>query len=241
MMFAPLGDSAVLVTLGRNIDDATLVRVRSLTRALEVARPVGIVDVVPAYATVAVYYDLAAFALSDRPVFERVCELIGQHAEKTEHAWPDVVPEKMAAGGGREGRAAIEIPVCYGGEYGADLDEVARHCGIAAEEVVALHSAADYVVHAVGFAPGFPYLGGLPAKLRTPRRATPRTRVPAGSVGIGWMQTGVYPLETPGGWQLIGRTPLALFDVERRPPAMLSVGDRVKFRVIGAEEFAAWK
>lgn len=239
MMFAPLGDSAVLVTLGRNIDDATLMRVRSLTRALELARPQGIVDVVPAYATVAVYYDLEAFAAEDRPVFERVCELIGQHAEKTEHAWPDVVPEKLGKRG--EGGAAVEIPVCYGGEYGPDLEEVARHCGIGADDVVALHSGADYMVHAVGFAPGFPYLGGLPEKLRIPRRATPRTLVPAGSVGIGWTQTGVYPLETPGGWQLIGRTPLALFDAERTPPAMLSVGDRVKFRAIRAEEFAAWK
>ena len=241
MMFAPLGDSAVLVTLGHNIDDATLVRVRSLARELAVARPAGIVDVVPAYATVAVYYDLAAFAGGDRPVFERVCELIGQHAQKAEQAWPDVVPEKMARGGRGEGVAPVEFPVCYGGEYGPDLEEVARHCGIAAEDVVTLHSEADYVVHAVGFAPGFPYLGGLPAKLRTPRRATPRTRVPAGSVGIGWTQTGVYPLETPGGWQLIGRTPLALFDVGRTPPALLSAGDRVRFRAISEEEFAGWK
>lgn len=241
MLFAPLGDSAVLVTLGRSIDDATLVRVRSLTRALEVSRPVGVVDVVPAYSTVAVYYDLTAFAGSDGPVFERVCELIAQRAEKAEHAWPDVVPGKLAGGGQDEKSATIEIPVCYGGEYGPDLQEVARHCGLREEEVVTLHSGGDYRVHAVGFAPGFPYLGGLPVSLRTPRRATPRTRVAAGSVGIGWTQTGIYPLETPGGWQLIGRTPLAMFQVERNPPALLSVGDRVRFRAISAEEFAAWR
>jgi TIGR00370 family protein len=242
MMFAPLGDAAVVVTLGRDIDDATMVRVRALVRSLERANESGIVDVVPAYTTVTVYYDAGAWGAGDRPVFVRVCDVIGRHVEKAEHAWPDVVPAKLEGEAVvREEGTPVEIPVCYGGEYGPDLEEVAAYCGLGGDEVVALHSGADYVVHAVGFAPGFAYLGGLPEKLRTPRKATPRTRVPAGSVGIGWMQTGIYPLETPGGWQLIGRTPLVLFDSGRATPALLSVGDRVKFRAIGAEEFAAWK
>lgn len=242
MTFAPLGDSAVVVTLGSSIDEATLLRVRSLTAALERAAPAGLIDVVPAYTTVTVFYDVGAFSGGTEPPYERVCGVIGSQAAKAERSWPDIVGMKVSGATGTDGTAReIEIPVCYGGEFGPDVDVVANHCGVAAEEVVALHSGADYVVHAVGFAPGFPYLGGLPEKLHTPRRATPRTSVPAGSVGIGWMQTGIYPVATPGGWQLIGRTPLALFRPRETPPALLRAGDRVKFRRITAEEFAAWK
>ena len=135
----------------------------------------------------------------------------------------------------------IEIPVSYGGEHGPDLQEVAQHCGLAVTEVMALHAKADYLVHAIGFAPGFPYLGGLPEKLHAPRRTTPRLSVPAGSVGIGGAQTGIYPLVTPAGWQIIGCTPLLLFRPNEAEPTLLRVGDRVKFRAITPEEFAAWK
>jgi len=135
----------------------------------------------------------------------------------------------------------VEIPVCYGGEYGPDLAVVAAHTGLTPEEVIQLHSAAEYRVHAIGFSPGFPYLGGLPPRLNTPRRATPRPSVPAGSVGIGSAQTGVYPVASPGGWNLIGRTPRALFRLHKSPPALLLIGDRVKFRPITPGEFAAWK
>jgi inhibitor of KinA len=117
---------------------------------------------------------------------------------------------------------------------------VARHTGFSAEEVIQRHTAAEYRVHCIGFSPGFPYLGGLPPELATPRRATPRKIVPAGSVGIGGAQTGVYPLPSPGGWHLIGRTPCQLFSVEKSPPAMLRTGDRVRFRSITREEFEAW-
>lgn len=237
MRFAPLGDGAVVVTLGSAIDDATLLKVRSLVAALERDRGVGIVDVVPAYASVAVFYDVAALGGGEQPPFERICRLITDRVKKAEHAWPDLV--KLEREG--EAREAVEIPVCYGGDFGPDIDEVARHCGIEAGEVMALHSSARYVVHAVGFTPGFAYLGGLPEKLQTPRKATPRTSVPAGSVGIGGKQTGVYPVESPGGWQLIGRTPLRLFDPTREPAATLRVGDQVVFRAVSPEEFAAWK
>jgi inhibitor of KinA len=229
MTFAPLGDSAVVVTLGSSINEAALLRVRSLTAALERERANGIVDVVPAYTTVAVFYDLGLFGGGDESPYERVCRTIATRAAKAE----DVME--------REARREIEIPVCYGGAFGPDLEEVARHGNISPEEVIALHSGASYVVHAVGFTPGFPYLGGLPEKLHTPRRATPRQQVPAGSVGIGGMQTGIYPIASPGGWQLIGRTPLTLFRLNEKPPALLSVSDRIKFRAITAEEFAAWK
>jgi inhibitor of KinA len=135
----------------------------------------------------------------------------------------------------------VEIPVCYEGEFASDLADVAARSGLTTQRVVELHSGADYLAHAVGFAPGFAYLGGLPQKIHTPRRATPRTSVPAGTVGIGGAQTGVYSLTTPGGWNLIGRTPLKMFDAARAEPALLRVGDQVKFRAITPEEFAAWK
>lgn len=124
---------------------------------------------------------------------------------------------------------AISVPVVYGGEDGPDLPDIARHSGLSERQVVELHSSVEYVVWFLGFQPGFPYFGGLPAQLAMPRRAEPRLLVPAGSVGIGGAQTGIYPLATPGGWQLLGRTPLALFDPQRKEPALLRFGDRVRF------------
>lgn len=123
----------------------------------------------------------------------------------------------------------IEIPVVYGKEAGPDLGEVARHAGLSEKQVVELHASVDYVVWFLGFQPGFPYLGGLPEQLHTPRRGEPRLQVPAGSVGIGGQQTGIYPLASPGGWQLIGLTPLALFDAKREEPVLLRPGDTVRF------------
>ncbi|CAO97362.1 5-oxoprolinase subunit PxpB [Erwinia tasmaniensis] len=123
----------------------------------------------------------------------------------------------------------IDIPVIYGGHYGPDLDEVARHSDMSASQVVACHAAMDYVVYFIGFQPGFPYLGGLDQRLHTPRRAEPRVRVPAGSVGIGGSQTGVYPVDAPGGWQLIGQTKTPLFTPAQEPPVLLRPGDRVRF------------
>ncbi len=232
MMFTALGDTAVVVGLGTGIDKSVLPRVRALVAALEPDRPPGIVEVVAAYATVTVFYDASRLAgEGDRP-YERVCRFITGRAR---HLQADA--KKRFSGPER----TIEIPVSYGGELGPDLAEVALHCGLEPAEVIKRHRAADYLVHAIGFAPGFPYLGGLPEILHMPRRATPRKSVPAGSVGIGGAQTGVYPLATPGGWRLIGRTPLALFRPGEPEPALLRVGDRVRFKPITAEEFAAWK
>ena len=132
----------------------------------------------------------------------------------------------------------IEVPVCYGGEYGPDLDAVAEHAGLAQNEIVARYTAAEYTVAMIGFAPGFPYLLGLDPALAMPRRTDPRPRVPAGSVAIGGAQAGIYPRELPGGWQLIGRTPLVLFDSRREPPCLFAPGDDVRFRAIRADEFA---
>ena len=232
MTFSALGDTAVVVTLGSGIDEAVLLRVRALTALLGLNRPAGIVDVVPAYATVTVFYEPGRLAFSGPRPYEQVCRFITERAVSL-----DTEAKKKTATAGR----VVEIPVSYGGEHWPDLTEVARHCGLAVTEVMSLHAKADYLVHAIGFAPGFPYLGGLPAKLATPRRPTPRVSVPAGSVGIGGTQTGVYPLSTPGGWQIIGRTPLAMFRPGEAEPALLRVGDKVKFRAITPEDFARWK
>ncbi len=223
MTLSPLGDSAIVVSLGDEVDEATLGKVRGLTDALREEGVPGIVDVVPAFAQVTVFYD---------PVRVSYDELGAALRARAENA---------AGWLKRESARTREIPVCYGGDFGPDIADVATRAGLSSAEVIALHTGGNYRVHAIGFAPGFAYLGGLAAKLHTPRRASPRTAVPAGTVGIGGAQTGVYPLATPGGWNLIGRTPLRLFDAHRAEAAWLQAGDRVVFRAISAEEFAAWK
>src|SRR5262249_10853589 len=132
-------------------------------------------------------------------------------------------------------------PVCYDSDFAPDLQAVANHCRLSPNDLIACHSSGRYQVRCVGFTPGFPYLNGLPKQLAMPRRATPRTRVPAGSVAIGGRQTGIYPLSSPGGWNLIGRTPLQIFDARRESPALLRIGDNVTFKVISAKEFAQWR
>ena len=177
---------------------------------------------------VTVYYDPVRIPRKDGgPPYERVCQWVRDCAAAAARRVREVVERRVV------------IPVCYGGAEGPDLAAIGAAHGLTADEVVALHSGAEYFVSAVGFAPGFPYLGGLPAALHTPRRPTPRTRVPAGSVAIGGALSGVYPFETPGGWHLIGRTPLRLFNPQGRPPALLQAGDRVRFRPITADEFQA--
>lgn len=227
MKLEPLGDSAVVAHLGETISPEVLGRVLSLARAVRAAKPRGVIEVVPAYATVTVFYDPLEFSRTDEDPFTLVCDAV--RACASVHT------------AGAEPAKEWEIPVCYGGEYGPDLEQIAEHCGIGADEVVSLHCAAEYLVHAIGFTPGFPFLGGLPAKLATPRRSTPRTRVPAGSVGIGGAQTGVYPTASPGGWQILGRSPIVLFHPERSHPSLLTQGDRVRFRRISREEFDSWK
>jgi inhibitor of KinA len=228
MKLEPLGDAAVTVTLGAGIDEGTLAAVLGFAAALTAARRPGITDVVPAYATVSVFYEPPAFAGPGGDAYQEVCAFIMSCVDPTR-----APPAPRAA-------PVVEIPVCYASTFAPDLEAVAAHAQLSAGEVVALHTGADYLVHAIGFTPGFPYLGGLPAALAIPRRATPRTHVPAGSVAIGGAQTGIYPVDSPGGWHIIGRTPLPLFRPEARPAALLRPGDRVRFKPIWATEFASW-
>jgi inhibitor of KinA len=228
MHFAPLGDHAVMITLGDSIDEATHRRVRAVTARLAARSPAGVVDVVPAFASVAVHYDLAAVPLGDggaSPYSRVIQTLRALLADVTDDALP---PPRV-----------IDIPVCYGGDLGPDLENVAAQHDIAVDDVVRIHAAGNYLVYMVGFMPGFAYLGGLADEIATPRRRSPRTAVPAGTVGIGGQQTGVYPLESPGGWNLIGRTPLRIFDIARPEPTLLAAGDRVRFRPISLEEYRA--
>ncbi|HEX9108614.1 MAG TPA: 5-oxoprolinase subunit PxpB [Longimicrobiales bacterium] len=214
MRIEPLGDGGALVRFGDRIDEAAERLVRAACAVLDADPVPGSIELVPAFTSVAVFYDPARVGTATP--YARVAAALEQRLAGL--GVTDAPPGRM-----------LEIPVRYGGEAGPDLEAVAQHAGLDAQEVVRLHSAGDYLVHMVGFAPGFPYLGGLDERLHCPRRAVPRTLVPAGSVGIGGSQTGVYPLESPGGWQIIGRTPLALFDPAREPAALLRPGDRVRF------------
>lgn len=222
MTLFPLGDAAVVLVVGDAVDAQTASRVRGIAQAIEAHPPAGAVDIVPSFASVAVFFDPAR-----APAFETLRSQL------------ETIVDTAAQGAPPTGPRTVEIPVCYDGECGPDIAAVAEHTKLPPRDIIALHSGADYVVHAIGFAPGFPYLGGMPASLSTPRRATPRPVVPAGSVGIGGAQTGVYPFAMPGGWNLIGRTPLRLFDQTRPAAALLQAGDQVRFRAIAREEFDA--
>lgn len=224
MQVHPLGDRAILVEVGNAVDDQTRRRVHSLWSHLAREPVAGVVDVVPGLASVAIHYEpnLVACAPGEMPHATMV-RLVRQRAESLR------LTEEIAP-------RTVEIPVCYDEAAAPDLTDVARHAGMTTGDVVALHSTGDYIVHMIGFLPGFPYLSGLDQRLTTPRRASPRVRVPAGSVAIGGSLTGIYPLGSPGGWHLIGRTPARLFAPDSDRPILLGIGDRVRFRAISIAE-----
>ncbi len=228
MQITPLGDAALVLELGDNIDESTHRRVQTAWRSLAAAPLPGVSELVPAYTTVTVFYDPWLAVQAGAPESGIADWLTGVVRDRLKN------PPKMEKARAR----TVEIPVCYGGDFGPDLGLVAKQAKLAPEEVIKRHAKAAYLVYLIGFAPGFPYLGGLPKELATPRHARPRMVVPPGSVGIAGNQTGIYPLSTPGGWNLIGRTPLRLFQPAEDPPALLRAGDQVKFRAITAEEFA---
>ncbi len=227
MRFTPLGDNALMLEVGDVIDEPTHRRVQEAWRALAAAPLPGVTELVPTYTTVTLFYDPWLAVQAGAPEAGLVDWLTALVTERLKH------PPKMEKHRSR----TVEIPVCYGGGHGPDLGLVAKHAKLTPEEVIKRHAKPEYLVYLVGFAPGFPYLGGLPTELETPRRAKPRMVVLPGSVGIGGAQTGIYPLSTPGGWNLIGRTPERLFRPEDDPPVLLRAGDRVKFKAITPAEF----
>lgn len=217
-----LADDAWLLQLGSAIDESTNARVHALSARLRAAALPWLRDLVPAYTSLGVFFDPTLIEANE------VRDCLLQHLDQ-------LAGDTGAAT--RDGHT-IEIPVAYGGEFGPDLIDAATELGLSPEALVQRHAAATYTVAMIGFAPGFPYLSGLDPALALPRLATPRTQVAAGSVAIGGAQTGIYPRASPGGWRLLGRTPLRLFDPQREAPALLAPGDRVRFRVIDAVEFA---
>lgn len=228
--FHPLGDNAVLIEFGNEISQETHLKVQMLTSCLEKQPPDWMTEYIPAFTTVTLFYDpLSIYRLSNGTLpYGYVCSLIRPIIEGLETS--DILNSRV-----------IEIPVCYGGEFGPDLEFVAGHNGITPAEVIRIHSSGSYLVYMIGFAPGFPFIGGMSEKIAAPRRESPRLKIPERSVGIAGMQTGIYPIETPGGWQLIGRTPVELFRPHNDSPTLLKAGDRIVFKPISLEEYENWE
>lgn len=220
----PVGDRCLLVTLGDRIDAKVNRSVQALAAHLLADPPPGVIDVVPAFTTVALHYLPQAYA--GRPGGP-YASLAAHVAERLRRGIPQAEAESRL----------VEIPACYGGSYGPDLDEVAQRCGLSTREVVELHGASPLVVYTFFFAPGTPFAGGLDPRLAVPRRTTPRTEVPAGSVAIANGLSMIYQLAMPGGWNLIGRTPWNLFDLARDPPVRLRLGDHLRFVPISPAQF----
>ena len=216
-------DSAILVEVGDGISEDVNREVYRIRDAIEASGSFEfVVEMIPAYRTLLVEY--VATEVSDAEMRADLAELI------------DGLPEEGGSSDSGHPGTAIEIPVVYGGEFGPDLSDVAAHAGLSEDQVVEIHSGAVYRVYMVGFAPGFPYLGGMDTRIACPRLTTPRVRIPAGSVGIAESQTGIYPNESAGGWRIIGRSPKELFDVDMDPPSVLEPGAMVKFVQVDCAE-----
>jgi KipI family sensor histidine kinase inhibitor len=212
------GDRGLVVEFGNEISEAVNRKVRNLYLAVQKCKPEGVYEMVPTYRSLMIQYN---------PMETDLDSLMTRLSEIEESLDSIELPKPRI----------IEIPTIYGGAFGEDLKFVAEHNGIREDEVVKIHSSVDYRIYMLGFSPGFPYLGGMNEKIETPRLKTPRTKIPAGSVGIAGKQTGIYPMESPGGWQLIGRTPLKLYDPSRSTPVLLQAGDYLRFIPVDKEEY----
>jgi len=217
-VFRIAGDRGLLVEYGDAIEPAINRKVRSMAVAMGREPVSGVVEFIPTYRSVIIIYDPLA---TDPSRLEKDLLALEGRLSDIEIPPPDTV----------------EIPVCYGGEFGPDIDTVAEGHGLTLDDVIEIHTGSTYLVYMIGFTPGYPFLGGLDERLHTPRRATPRTFVPAGSVGIANAQTGIYSIDSPGGWQLIGKTPIKLFEPEKKNPFLLKAGDLLKFKPISVEEY----
>jgi len=216
--FRIAGDRGLLVEYGDGIDPDINNKVRSMAIVMEQETLEGVLETIPTYRSLLIIYDPS---ITNPTTLEKEILALEERLSKIKIPPPDTV----------------EIPVCYGGEFGPDIQFVAEHNSITADYVIRIHSGAEYQIYMIGFTPGFPFLGGLPEVLHTPRLETPRSFVPEGSVGIANNQTGIYPVASPGGWQLIGRTPIRLFAPERSKPFIYKAGDRIKFKAISEENY----
>ncbi|WP_121353082.1 5-oxoprolinase subunit PxpB [Flavisolibacter nicotianae] len=219
----PLGDGALVISFGNVMEEEINENVLQLFHCLQ-NTPLPFTDIVPAYSSLTFFYDVHSWRTKEATAFEKVKEALLPFLQQT-------VQEKEKSG------QTIAIPVCYARVFAPDLEELAAQKALSAEEVIGLHTAKTYRVYMIGFLPGFPYMGKVDSRLATPRKSSPRTAIPAGSVGIAGEQTGIYPFTSPGGWNIIGRTPLRLFDKDRSEPTLLQPGDSVTFYPISEDAF----
>jgi len=224
----PLGDQAILIQFPQQIDESIHLHIQTITKKLEHQSFEWIIDIIPAFASIAIHYDIRKL-LSYKSPFSYVSEVVEKVINENGTSYESEPRE-------------VSIPVFYGGEKGPDLEDVAKRNKLTIKEVIEIHSQALYTVYMIGFAPGFPFMGGLNEKIATPRKSEPRRSIPVGSVGIAGEQTGIYPIQTPGGWQIIGQTPEPLFRPQNKiDPTLLRAGDKVKFYAISEAEFKEWK
>ena len=218
MRILPAGDEALVVEFGRGIDEGINSMVQDLSEKIENADLKGIKETLPTYRSLMIFYDSG---LTD---FRKLSREIKKFKLSKKSS---ILINKRV----------IEIPCCYEEEFASDLKEMERFTGLSADEIIGIHSGCDYRIYMLGFLPGFVYLGGLDERIAAPRLKTPRTKIPAGSVGIGGNQTGIYPVDSPGGWRLIGSTPLELYNAERKEPVLLKAGDYLRFISISKKEY----
>lgn len=213
------GDSSLLIVFGNEISPQLNAKVSAMVRLLRSTKIEGVVGLIPSYCAILINYNPSI--LSYAQIQRRIVKLLKIGATSGE-----IMQKKI-----------FEIPVCYGGEFGPDLESIASHANLSVEEVIRIHSSKDYLIYMIGFLPGFCYLGGLDERIHTPRLTTPRLKIREGSVGIGGSSTGIYPMESPGGWQLMGLTPVKTYDQNRETPILLEAGNYIRFIPIEEEEY----
>lgn len=216
--FLPAGDQSLVMEFGNTISPEINGRIRNMVKAIDNSSVEGITELIPTYRSLQIFYNpLKIDYASLLSILENLENSLGDEADSSYRIF--------------------EIPTIYGGEYGPDIDFVAEDNNLSVKKVIEIHSSRDYLIYMLGFTPGFSYLGGMDERIATPRLENPRTRIPAGSTGIAGSQTGIYPIDSPGGWQLIGRTPIKLYNPEDDPPVLLKAGDYVRFKPVDEEEY----